>query len=84
MTAGAAVGPVRPFIPIPRLGGRPAKYPLRTMCVASSFIAHCREDQSIDQLANSLTSCISSIERKTGRKFTMRREARKITVWRTR
>lgn len=83
MSAGVSVGRLQRFVPIPhRVSGR-AKYPLRSMIVSESFTV---KAEDLEKLSNSLTSCISSVERKTGRKFTMRRTADRsgIAVWRIR
>jgi len=81
------IGPMQRFIPIPVRGHRRPKYPLRDMIVAEKFTVRCEPDAAkITKLSNSLTSCISSVEKRTGRRFTMRRapDGRGISIWRLR
>lgn len=85
MSADQSIGPIQPFIPIPTRGHRPAKYKLRDMIVSASFLVRCEKNAAvITKLSNSLTSCISSVEKRTGRRFTMRRMDGGIRIWRTR
>lgn len=79
------IGPMQPLIPIPVRGHRQPKYKLRDMIVSGSFVVRCEQDAAIiRKLSNSLTSCISSVEKRTGRRFTMRRQDGGIRIWRTR
>jgi hypothetical protein len=86
------VMPIEQNVPVPlnmvRVTGRPARYPWMSLAVSigspltgPSFLVRCPSVE-IKRLWNTLSSSARSIEKRTGKKFLMRRDAKGIRVWR--
>jgi hypothetical protein len=75
-------GPMSSDIPLRITDGGKYKYPLHRMVVGEHFFVPAR-NRSVVQVQNSLTTSVQNIQKKLGFRFTQRRYAGGIRVWRT-